>query len=116
MNATDSEAEMYINLLQTMMVKENCYWEWLSQKWSAKYQAVEDKFASESTRWMMIGDALLVTNMFYCDCVNAKNIGLLNYRHFHSLLPMQRCAVNVRLMGQSYHHSKVSKGDWNYQR
>jgi hypothetical protein len=46
---------------------------------------------------------LLVTNMFYRDCVNAKNIGLLNYRRFHSLLPMQRCAVNARLMGQSYH-------------
>jgi hypothetical protein len=37
---------------------------------------------------------LLVTNMFYRDCVNAKNIGLLNYRHFHSLLRLQRCAVN----------------------
>jgi hypothetical protein len=42
---------------------------------------------------------LLVTNMLYCDCVNAKYIGLLNYIRFHSFLPMQRCAVNVRLMG-----------------
>jgi hypothetical protein len=52
---------------------------------------------------------LLVMNMLYRDCKNAKNIGLLNYRHFHSLLPMQRCAVNARLMGQSYHQSKASK-------
>jgi hypothetical protein len=51
MNATDSEAEMYMNLvLWTMMVKENCNREWLSHKRSAKYQAVQDKFASESTR------------------------------------------------------------------
>jgi hypothetical protein len=32
MNACNSEAEMYMNLLWTMMVKENCYREWLSQK------------------------------------------------------------------------------------
>jgi hypothetical protein len=32
MNAMDSEAEMYMNLLWTMMVKENCYREWLSHK------------------------------------------------------------------------------------
>jgi hypothetical protein len=59
MNATDSEMEMYMNLLWTMMVKENCYQEWLSHKRSAKYQAVQDKFARESTRWMMIGACLL---------------------------------------------------------
>jgi hypothetical protein len=53
MNATDSEAETYMNLLWPMMVKENCYREWLSHKQSVKYQAVQDKFASESTRWMM---------------------------------------------------------------
>jgi hypothetical protein len=46
-------------------------------------------------------------NMFYRDCMNAKNIGLLNYRCFHSLLPMQRCAVNERLMGQSYINQKL---------
>jgi hypothetical protein len=59
MIATDSEAETYMLLLWTMMVKENCYQEWLSHKGSAKYQAVQDKFASESTRWMMIGACLL---------------------------------------------------------
>jgi hypothetical protein len=59
MNAMDSEAETYMNLLWTMMVKENCYQEWLSHKRSVKYQAVQDKFASESTRWMMIGACLL---------------------------------------------------------
>jgi hypothetical protein len=32
MNAMDSEAETYMNLLWTMMVKENCYQEWLSHK------------------------------------------------------------------------------------
>jgi hypothetical protein len=32
MNATDSEAETYMNLLWTMMVKGNCYREWLSHK------------------------------------------------------------------------------------
>jgi hypothetical protein len=48
-----------MNLLWPMMVKENCYREWLSHKWSVKYQAVQDKFASESTRWMMIGACLL---------------------------------------------------------
>jgi hypothetical protein len=32
MNAMDSEAEMLMNLLWTMMVKENCYREWLSHK------------------------------------------------------------------------------------
>jgi hypothetical protein len=50
---------MYMNLLWTMMVKENCYQQWLSHKWLAKYQAVQDKFASESTRWMMIVACLL---------------------------------------------------------
>jgi hypothetical protein len=55
----DSEAEMYMNLLWTMTVKENCYREWLSHKWWAKYQAVQDKFASESIRWMMIVACLL---------------------------------------------------------
>jgi hypothetical protein len=40
MDATDSEAEMYMKLLWTMMVKENCYREWLYHKQSAKYQAV----------------------------------------------------------------------------
>jgi hypothetical protein len=59
MNATDSEAETYMNLLWTMMVKENGYREWLSHKCSVKYQAVQDKFASESTRWMMIVACLL---------------------------------------------------------
>jgi hypothetical protein len=50
MNATDSEAETYMNLLWNMIVKGNCYQEWLSHKCSAKYQAVQDKFASEYTR------------------------------------------------------------------
>jgi hypothetical protein len=59
MNAMDSKAEMYMSLLWTMMVKENCYREWLSHKRSAKYQPVQDKFASESTRWMMIVARLL---------------------------------------------------------
>jgi hypothetical protein len=59
MNAMDSEAEMYMHLLWTIMVKENCYREWLSHKRSAKYQAVEDMFASESTRWMMIVACLI---------------------------------------------------------
>jgi hypothetical protein len=40
MSAMDSKAEMYMNLLWTKMVKENCYQEWLSQKRLAKYQAV----------------------------------------------------------------------------
>jgi hypothetical protein len=59
MNATDSKAERYMNLLWTMMVKVYCYREWLSHKRSAKYQAVQDKFASESTRWRMIVACLL---------------------------------------------------------
>jgi hypothetical protein len=59
MNAMDSEAERYMNLLWTMMVKKNCYQESLGHKRSVKYQAVQDKFASESTRWMMIGACLL---------------------------------------------------------
>jgi hypothetical protein len=58
-NAMDSEAETYMNWLWTMMVKENCYREWLSHKQSLKYQAVQDKFASESTRLMMIVACLL---------------------------------------------------------
>ena len=49
-NATDSEAETYMNLLWTMMVKENCYREWLSHKHSVKYQVVQNKFASEYKR------------------------------------------------------------------
>jgi hypothetical protein len=32
MNAMDSKAEMYMNLLWKMMVKENCYREWLNHK------------------------------------------------------------------------------------
>jgi hypothetical protein len=95
MNATDSEAETYMNLLWTMMVKKNCYQEWLSHKRSAKYQAVQEKFASEYTR----GSLLLVMDVFNCDCMSTKTIGLLNYRCFHFLLPMQRCAVNARLTG-----------------
>jgi hypothetical protein len=59
LNAMDSETEMYMKLLWTMMVKENCYRELLSHKQSAKYHAVEDKLASESTRWMMIVACLL---------------------------------------------------------
>jgi hypothetical protein len=59
MNAMDSEAEMYMILLWTMMVKKNCYREWLSHKRSSKYQAVQGKFASESTRWMMTIACLL---------------------------------------------------------
>jgi hypothetical protein len=31
------EAEMYMNLLWTLMVKEHCYQEWFSHKQSAKY-------------------------------------------------------------------------------
>jgi hypothetical protein len=50
MNAMDSEAKMYMNLLWTMMVKENCYQEWLSHKRSAKYQVVQDKFAKKYTK------------------------------------------------------------------
>jgi hypothetical protein len=53
-----------MNLLWTMMVKESCYQEWLSHKQSAKYQAVQDKFASESSNQMMIVACLRVTNMF----------------------------------------------------
>jgi hypothetical protein len=49
-NNTDSEAEIYMNLLWNIMVKENCYQEWLSHKCSAKYQVVQDKFASEYTK------------------------------------------------------------------
>jgi hypothetical protein len=49
-NATDSGAETYMNLLWNMMLKENCYQEWLHHKCLAKYQAVQDKFASEYTR------------------------------------------------------------------
>jgi hypothetical protein len=59
MNAMDSEAETYMNLLWIMMVKKNCYQEWLSQKHSVKYQAGQDKFASESSRWMTIVACLL---------------------------------------------------------
>ncbi len=40
MNAMVSKAEMYMNLLWTIVVKENCYQEWLSHKQLAKYQAV----------------------------------------------------------------------------
>jgi hypothetical protein len=50
MNATNSEAETYMNLLWNMMVMESCYQEWLSHKCSVKYQVVQDKFASEYTR------------------------------------------------------------------
>jgi hypothetical protein len=50
MNTTDSKTVMNMHLLRTMMVKENYYREWLSHKRLAKYQAVQDKFASESTR------------------------------------------------------------------
>jgi hypothetical protein len=39
MNATDSDAETYMNLLWTMMLKENCYWEWLcSMHWAKDRQ------------------------------------------------------------------------------
>jgi hypothetical protein len=48
-----------MNLLWTTIVKKNCYQEWFSHKWSAKYKAVQDKFASKSTRWMMIIACLL---------------------------------------------------------
>lgn len=46
-NASDRDAEAYMNVLWNIMVKENRYREWLSHKRSSRYQAVQDKFESE---------------------------------------------------------------------
>jgi len=49
-DCTDREAETYMNLLWQVMVKDNCYCEWLSHKRSSRYQAVQDKFMSKYCR------------------------------------------------------------------
>lgn len=46
-HAADSDAETYMNFLWSIMVKANCYREWMSNKRSSRYQAVQDKFDSE---------------------------------------------------------------------
>ena len=46
-NADDGDAEAYMNVLWTMMEKDNSYHEWLSHKHSNVYQAMQDKFMSE---------------------------------------------------------------------
>jgi len=46
-DATDSDAETYMNLVWTIIVKENCYQTWLSNKRSNTYQAVQDRFMSK---------------------------------------------------------------------
>jgi hypothetical protein len=46
-NADDSHAEAFMNVLWTMMEKDNSYHEWLSHKHSNVYQAMKDKFMSE---------------------------------------------------------------------
>jgi hypothetical protein len=73
MNATDSEAETYMNLLSTIWYRKTVS--------SVKYS---------TTWWLLLA---CYKYMCYCDCVNTKTIGLLNYRHFHCSFPMQRCAV-----------------------
>jgi len=46
-DASDEDADAYMNFLWNGMVKENCYREWLSHKRSSRYQAVQDKFMSK---------------------------------------------------------------------
>jgi hypothetical protein len=46
-DAMDSDAETYMNLVWTIIVKENCYQTWLSNKRSNTYQAVQDLFMSK---------------------------------------------------------------------
>jgi len=46
-DATDNDAETYMNYLWAVLVKDNSYREWLCQKRSSRYQAMQDKFASE---------------------------------------------------------------------
>ena len=65
-DATDQDAETYMNLLWRMMVKDNCYHEWLSHKCSSRYQAVQDKFESE------------YHTMSACLCCNVLGIHLLD--------------------------------------
>jgi hypothetical protein len=60
MNAMNSEAETYMNLLWTMMVKETVIENGLAiNNQQNTRQPVQDKFANESTRWMMIVACLL---------------------------------------------------------
>jgi len=46
-NVMEQEAAHYMNMLWAALVKEGCYNDWLSQKHSSRYQAIQDKFASE---------------------------------------------------------------------
>jgi len=46
-NVMEQEAAHYMNMLWAALVKECCYNDWLSQKHTSRYQAIQDKFASE---------------------------------------------------------------------
>jgi hypothetical protein len=47
-NANDNEAKSYMNFLWAVMVKDNCYYqEWMCQKRSSRYQAIQDGFTSK---------------------------------------------------------------------
>ena len=46
-NAADGDAEACLSTLWNILVKGNCYREWLSHKCSGRRQAAQGKFASE---------------------------------------------------------------------
>jgi hypothetical protein len=46
-NTADNEAKSYMNFLWAVMVKDNCYREWMCQKRSSRYQAIQDGFTSK---------------------------------------------------------------------
>jgi hypothetical protein len=46
-NAKDNEAKSYMNFLWAVMVKDNCYREWMCQKRLSRYQAIQDGFTSK---------------------------------------------------------------------
>jgi len=45
--ATNRDAESYMNTIWSTLVKDNSYSTWLSMKRSSRYQAMQDKFESE---------------------------------------------------------------------
>jgi len=48
LSMSNNDTETYMNMLWDVLVKDKCYPQWLSQKRTGRYQAIENKFTSES--------------------------------------------------------------------
>jgi hypothetical protein len=96
-DVADSDAFPYMNILWKVMVQENSYGEWLAQKRSSRYQAVQDKFES----------VCLVNCCFSLWCFQQRYTQSCAYSLF--LLPMQSCAKVAKRTTRFYHPLRASK-------